>query len=147
MRSGRHTCALRPCRVYGLDPRLERSHGFEILQKLARGEPIRIPGGGKWVHVEDVAAAIAATIGNPAAAGRPFNLADCYARWSDVAKMGAAVLGVQADIEFSGPEQPKNSFAKDAARSLGISLDRGHDGIREHLSDLAAAMERAGGLR
>jgi nucleoside-diphosphate-sugar epimerase len=142
----RHTSALRPCRVYGIDPALERSHGYDILRQLSRAEPIRTPGGGKWVHVEDVAAAIVAAVGNPAAAGRAYNLADCYARWADVAKMGAEILGVKADIDLSSPEQPQNQFTKDAARELGIALDRGHEGIKAHLRELAAEMRRAGAL-
>ena len=86
--------------------------------------------------VDDVAAAVLATLGNEEAAGRAFNLADCYARWADWAQMTAELLGVEADIDFSSPSQPNNVFAKDAAQSLGISLDRGHEGIRRHLHDL-----------
>jgi nucleoside-diphosphate-sugar epimerase len=145
-RDNRHTCALRPTRVYGIDPQLDRSHGYDLILALGRREPINKPGGGKWVHVEDVAAAIAAAIGNPAAAGRPFNLSDCYARWADLAQFGAEALGIQADIDFSSPPQPQNHFAKDAARELGIALDRGHEGLRIHMRELAAAMQQAGVL-
>lgn len=139
---GRHTCALRPCGVYGIDPALERSHGYDLIQKLMRGERnLAKPGGGKFVHVDDVAAAVVATVGNPAAAGRPFNLVDCYARWADWGQMAAQLLGVKADFDFSSPSQPKNVFTKDAASSLGVNLNRGHDGIREHLRQLIQLMK------
>lgn len=138
---GRHTCALRPCGVYGIDPHLERSHGYGLIQKLKSGERIDKPGGGKFVHVEDVAAAVVATVGNPNAAGKPYNLVDCYARWADWAVMAADVLGVKADIDMSSPPQPKNVFSKEAARSLGVNLDRGHEGIRTHLQSLIQAMK------
>jgi dTDP-glucose 4,6-dehydratase len=144
--SGRHTCALRPCAVYGIDPRIERSHGYTVIQKLRRGERISKPGGGKFVHVDDVAAAVVATLGNPAAAGRPYNLVDCYARHADWARIAAEVLGVNADIDMSSPPQPKNMFTKDAARSLGVNLARGHEGIRRHLQDLVDAMTESGAL-
>jgi len=137
---GQHTCALRPCAVYGIDPSLERSHGYKVIEKLKRGENPSKPGGGKFVHVDDVAAAIVATVGNPGAAGKPYNLVDCYARWPDWAAIAAELLGVKADIDFSSPPQPKNMFTKDAARSLGVNLDRGHEGIREHLRELIAKM-------
>ena len=133
---GRHTCALRPCAVYGIDPSLERSHGYSLIEKLKRREKITKPGGGKFVHVDDVAAAVVATVNNPAAAGKPYNLVDCYARWADWAVMAAELRGIKADIDLSSPPQPKNIFTKDAARSLGVNLDRGHDGIRDHLQEL-----------
>jgi nucleoside-diphosphate-sugar epimerase len=126
--------------VYGIDPRLERSIGYTIVEELRRGRAIRRAGGGKFVHVEDVAAAACAAVGNPEASGRPYNLADCYARWSDWAAMAAALLGIEAAIDFSSPPSPKNVFSKQAARSLGVNLDRGHEGIREHLRALIAAM-------
>lgn len=144
---GRHTCAIRPCGVYGIDPHLDRSHGYDLLRQLQAGEPIRRPGGGKWVHVDDVAAATVAVVGNPAAAGRPYNLVDCYARYADWAAAGSEVLGVNAEIDFSSPEQPQNQFTKDAAASLGVSLNRGITGIRDHLRELADAMRRAGALK
>lgn len=142
--SGRHACALRPCAVYGIDPDLERSHGYTIIEKLKRGEKnISKPGGGKFVHIDDVAAAVVATVGNPAAAGKPYNLVDCYARWADWARFAAEILGVKADIDMSSPPQPNNMFTKDAAGSLGVKLDRGHQGIRDHLRELIDVMQGA----
>ena len=139
---GRHTCALRPCAVYGIDPLLERSHGFEVVQKLKRGErKFTKAGGGKFVHVDDVAAAVVRTVGNPSAAGKPFNMVDCYARWADWAGIAAEILGIETDIDYSSPPQPKNTFAKDAVHSLGVKLDRGHEGIRNHLNELIQLMD------
>jgi hypothetical protein len=54
--------------------------------------------------------------------------------------MAARVLGIEAQIDFSSPAQPENAFSKEAVRSLGIALDRGHAGIESHLRELAAAM-------
>ncbi len=137
---GQNTVALRPCAVYGVDPRLERSIGFPILEAVLAREPYRRPGGGKFVHVEDVAAALVATVGNPRAAGCAYNLADCYARWGDWARLAAEVAGVEVEIDLSSPPRSRNRFSKEAARSLGVRLDRGHDGIREHLRELLASM-------
>jgi nucleoside-diphosphate-sugar epimerase len=139
--ASRHTSAIRPCGVYGVDPRIERSLGHDLVQLLRAGQPIRKAGGGKWVHVEDVAAAAVAIVGNEAASGRAYNLVDCYARWADWAAMAAEVMGVRAEIDFSSPASPKNVFTKDAARSLGVSLDRGHEGIGEYLRELIAAVK------
>jgi len=133
---GRHACALRPCGVYGLDPNLERSYGYGLVQRLRRGESVDKPGGGKFVHVDDVAAATVSCVGNPETAGRAYNLVDCYARWADWALIAADLLGIQVKIDTSSPAEPRNRFTKDAARSLGVRLDRGHAGIRAHLAEL-----------
>lgn len=138
--AGRHTSAVRPCGVYGTDPRLEESLGCDLVRKILAGERVTRSGGGKWVHVEDVAAAVCAIVGNPDAAGRAYNLADCYARWADWARWAAEAAGVHADIDFSSPERPVNEFTKDAVRTLGVTLDRGHDGIREYLARLVSLL-------
>ena len=145
-REGRNTTAVRPCGVYGIDPDLPRSHGYKLLKKLAAGQRIDRAGGGKFVHVDDVAAVIVALVGNDAVAGQPFNMVDCYARWSDWAKLGAEVLQLNTDIVESSPPLPRNMFSKEAVRALGVSLDRGHEGIRRSLVELAAAMRSAGEL-
>jgi nucleoside-diphosphate-sugar epimerase len=137
---GLNFAAIRPCAVYGIDPNLQRSHGHTLIEKLRRGEAIDKPGGGKFVHVDDVAAATVACIGNPDANGKVYNLVDCYARWADWAIMAAELLGVDAEVDTSSPPQPKNVFTKDAVQSLGVAVDRGHDGIRTHLRELIEVM-------
>ena len=137
---GRAVCALRPCGVFGINHRLDRSTGFSILTSLREGRPFQQQGGGKFVHVDDVAAATVAAIERDEANGRAFNLVDCYARWADWAKIAVEVLGVDADIDFSSPEAPQNHFDVAAARSLGVGLNRGAAGIRKHLKELAGKM-------
>lgn len=139
---GRHTVAIRPCAVYGIDPRLDRSHGHEQIAALRRDRAYAKPGGGKFVHVQDVADAIVAGLTTPEASGRPFNLVDCYARWGDLARMAAEEMGLHdAAIDLSSPAEPVNTFVTDAARSLGVRLDRGHDGLRAHIRSLLAAID------
>jgi nucleoside-diphosphate-sugar epimerase len=132
---------VRPCAVYGIDPKLDRSHGYAVVKALRETGRYTKPGGGKYVHVDDVATAVAAIVGNPTASGRPFNLVDCYARHADWALMAADLLGIRAEIDTSSPPLPENMFSKRAAQSLGVSLERGHAGIREHLRRLIARMD------
>ena len=135
--AGRNTCALRPCGVYGIDPRIEKSLGHDLVRTVRAGKKIRWPGGGKWVSVDDVAEAVLGALGNDRVAGWSFNLADCYLRWADWAQIIADILGVTADIDFSSAEQPQNTFSKEAAATvLGVKLDRGVAGIREYLREL-----------
>ena len=143
--AGRHTAAIRPCGVYGLDPKLSRTHGHPIVKKLLEEGRFDKKGGGKFVHVDDVAAATIAALTTPEAAGRPFNLVDCYARWGDWATMAADVLGIGAEIDLSSPAEPQNTFVTDATRDvLGVQLDRGHAGIRASIAELVEAMRAAG---
>lgn len=142
--NGRHTSCVRPCAVYGIDPKIEHSYGYGAIETVVRGEPYTREGGGKVVHVDDVAAAVAAIVGNPAAAGRPYNLADCYTRWSNFAVWAGEALGVTPDIRVSSPDRPKNMFDVSAARSLGVGLNRGHAGLRAHVLELAGRMKELG---
>lgn len=140
---GRSVCAFRPCGVYGIDPRLDRSIGHPIILRLREEQRFSKLGGGKFVHVDDVAAAITAAVGNPAADGAVYNLVDCFARWGDWATIAADLMGIDAEIDLSSPPAPKNSFVMDAARSLGVGFDRGLDGIREHLRELIDRIDRS----
>ena len=129
--------AIRPCAVYGIDPRLRRSIGWPIIQSVRRGQDFTKLGGGKFVHVDDVAAATVACIENPKASPAVYNLVDCYARWSDWAAITADLLGAEVKIDDSSPPAPKNTFEKGAVQDdLGVQMDRGHQGIREHLAAL-----------
>jgi nucleoside-diphosphate-sugar epimerase len=135
-----HFCAIRPCGVYGQDPNLERTIGFPIVEQISRGEPFRRLGGGKFVHVDDVAGSIVAAVEDDADA-RVVNLVDCYARWADWALMVSELLGVEADIDDTSLDRPKNLFCKKGAGALGLKLDRGHEGIRTHLAKLIERMD------
>lgn len=129
--------AIRPCGVYGIDPNRERSIGWPIIEQVRRQEPYTRKGGGKFVHVEDVAAATIACLGNEKSSPCVYDLVDCYARWADWALITADLLGVEIAIDTSSPEQPLNTFEKDTVQQdLGVSMNRGFDGIREHLARL-----------
>ncbi len=130
---------IRPAAVYGIDPSLMRSIGAPIIKQIRDGEPFTRAGGGKFVHVDDVAAAMAAPFSRDVPPTGIYHLADCYARWSDWATLACEVIGTAIDIDFSSPPQPQNMFETESlARDLGVTLDRGHAGIRTHLEDLAA---------
>lgn len=141
--NGQSTCALRPCGVYGLDPLITRSYCHGVIAKLRRGDNVDKPGGGKFVHVEDIAAATVAAIEQPEkAAGHAYNLVDCYARWCDWSLIAAEELGIDPpDVDTSSPTAPKNVFDMAAIESLGVTLDRGIDGIRAYVRELIAAID------
>lgn len=67
---------VRPTHVYG--PLNTRNNETFFFDRLARGRPILIPGDGGWLrqfgHVEDLADAMAAMLGVPAAYGQAYNV-------------------------------------------------------------------------
>ncbi len=138
----RHVVSIRPAAVYG--PVLtegQRSWCDDIFERVRRGKSVTKEGGGKFVHVEDIADGVLASVRTPEASSQAFNLADCYARWTDVAQYAADALGITPEISHVSPEEPKNMFDAAAARSvLGLGLDRGHDGLRAHMSHLASCV-------
>lgn len=146
-RRSMHTTAIRPAAVYGVEPvNLVRSHGFREAAALIKGETITpeiSPGGGKWVHVDDVALALARSIERDGAAGRAFNLADCYAKRTRFAEHARDALGLPEDRVVPDTTPPaKNVFDKTATQEvLGVPLDRGDDGLREHMAALVEAIK------
>jgi UDP-glucose 4-epimerase len=67
---------VRPTHVYG--PLNTRNNETFVFDRLVRGRPVLVPGHGGWLrqfgHVEDLADAIVACLGVPAAYGRAYNV-------------------------------------------------------------------------
>lgn len=152
-RLGMHTVALRPAAVYGVEPiRLERSHGYKPLRRLLDGQRVTkqdFPGGGKFVHVDDVALAICRAVERadaPDVSGRAFHLADCYAKHTRLAEHAADLLGLPAGMVEPDTGPPaKNMFDKTATlEALGVEQSRGDAGLREHMARLIEAVRAAG---
>ncbi len=145
-RWGMEIVALRPCAVYGVEPvNLERSHGYRLVKKLLNGEcvtPKDKPGGGKFVHVEDVSLAILRSCEQAEAAGRAFHLADCYAKFTRFAEHARDILGLpESMVEPDTGPPAKNMFSKTAsAEFLGVPLNRGDAGLRKHTGELIEAI-------
>lgn len=129
--------SMRPCAVYGIDPNFKRSIGYPIVRAIEEGKPFTKLGGGKFVHVDDVASATVAAINNDNASPSVYNLVDCYARWADWAQIASEELGVEADIDFSSSKQPKNTFdTSDVTTDLGVEMNRGFSGIRKQIREI-----------
>ncbi len=135
--TGQPVTAIRPCGVYGIDPRQNRSIGWPFIERIRRGEAFQRKGGGKFVHVDDVAAATIAAVDTPEASPCVYNLVDCYARWCDWARVISDRLGVEVEIDESSASSPKNMFDTSAtSKELGVPMDRGFDGIISHIDEM-----------
>jgi nucleoside-diphosphate-sugar epimerase len=76
LRSGLPATVVRPTHVFG--PLNTRNNETFFFDRLVRGRPILIPGDGGWLrqfgHVEDLADAMAAMLGDRRAFGRAYNV-------------------------------------------------------------------------
>ena len=67
---------VRPTHVMG--PLNTRNNETFFMDRIARGRPVLVPGHGGWLrqfgHVEDLAAAMAAMLGNPKSHGQAYNV-------------------------------------------------------------------------
>jgi nucleoside-diphosphate-sugar epimerase len=75
-RNGLPVTIVRPTHVYG--PLNTRNNETFFFDRILRGRPVLVPGLGGWLrqfgHVEDLADAMAAMLGNPNAAGQAYNV-------------------------------------------------------------------------
>jgi nucleoside-diphosphate-sugar epimerase len=95
-----------------------------------------------------VALAIVRAIERDEAAGRAFNLADCYAKKTRFAEHAAELTGAEEGLVTPDESAPaKNRFNTEATReTLGVGLDRGDEGLRAYVEQLIKAIRgREGG--
>jgi nucleoside-diphosphate-sugar epimerase len=87
---------VRPTHVYG--PLNTRNNETFVFDRLVRGRPVLVPGHGGWLrqfgHVEDLADAMVAMLGAPAASGQAYNVTgeECVTQVG-FAEMIAEVVG------------------------------------------------------
>jgi nucleoside-diphosphate-sugar epimerase len=131
---------LRPSAVYGLDPKPKRSIGWTMIKHLLADKPFDRKGGGKFVHVDDVAACIGAAAASQHSGVRIHHLVDCYARWSDWTALAIKALGRDTVVKHESPPQPANMFTtQDVDDALGVAMNRGHEGIAKHIGNMISA--------
>jgi nucleoside-diphosphate-sugar epimerase len=116
-------CALRPTGVYGLNHPVDQSRWFELIRQVARGERIEVAGGGKEVHVADVARAceVLVTADADRVAGEAFNCYDTYISQLDVAQTAKQLSGSEANI-VGDQKRPMNQIKTDKLRDLGMEF-------------------------
>ena len=105
-----NTSAWRPVAVYGVAPELEESRWIKLVRAAKAGQPISEKGGGKIVHVEDVAEALTLAVGDDQVAGRFFNLVDRHMYWQQAAEIAKELAGTNATIQDNKGSGPKNTY-------------------------------------
>jgi nucleoside-diphosphate-sugar epimerase len=144
---GMNTSAWRPATMYGVNRPLERSHGFELIERVRRGEEVTTDQGHHVVSVDDVADALTLALGDRSVAGEFHNLVDVYVSWGWVAQVAAELSGSGAAVRKHTPDPPRLRF--DAIKAIEFfgrhgnerALRRGLDGVREYIAALVAASD------
>lgn len=98
---------LRPGYIYGPDNHIYRESFF--FDRLRRDRPVLVPGNGmtvtQFVHVDDLAQALALVLGNGEAVGEAFNIAGEYGCTLDhYVRLTGEAVGRPADIRHYDPE-------------------------------------------
>jgi len=138
-----NACAFRPTGIYGIHLTCpERSHWHDLVQRVLRSERIDTKAGGKVIHAEDIADAVCRAIGRDDVAGQAFEITDCYIHDEVVAGFARDVAGTDAEIVVHDLPGPKHTIVCDKVRrTLGVRLDRGHEGVREYISQLVGIVK------
>jgi len=130
--------AYRPTSIYGVHlTRPEKSQWYDLVRRVVDGERVDVPGGGKIVHVEDVAEAVARAVGRDDVAGEVYELTDCHIWYRKVAEFAKEIARVDTQISGETGDGPKHDIVtKKAEETLGIGLDRGRQGVRHYIEQL-----------
>lgn len=136
-------CALRPTGIYGLAHPARDSRWFDLVGRVARGEPINSAAGGKEVHALDVARAVGVLLkaDERAVAGQAFNCYDRYVAEQEVARIAKEQTGSPSPIADLN-RGPKHQIRTDKIRALGMTFG-GEELLRQTVGELVA-VHRAG---
>lgn len=128
--------AIRPCGIYGAARPIEESKWYNLIQQVAKGEPVNVQGGGKEVHASDVAQAIALLCNAPSEAitGAIYNCCDRYISQFEVATIAKELSGSQSTITGTA-SQPKNQIDSSRLKALGFQFG-GEEKLRETISQI-----------
>jgi nucleoside-diphosphate-sugar epimerase len=143
---GMNASAWRPATMYGLNPKLQHSLWFDLVQAVREGKKVSTDVYGQVVHVEDVADALALAVGDESVAGQFYNLVDCGMAWQEAAEIAKELTGSAAVIEGRRDRghPPRFNTAKAIGffdrHGNGTALRRGRPGVGEYIAALLAEL-------
>lgn len=119
--SGLPICALRPTGVYGVKAKVEHSKFFNLIRDVVAGKNVEVSGGGKEVHVSDVAQAIQILLKAEGIAGQAYSCYDRYISEFDVATIAKQICGSPSQI-VGKQKRPKNEIDSSKIKKLGMKF-------------------------
>ena len=136
-------CAVRPCGVYGVAAPLERSRWYSLVADIVHNRTVTCEGGGKVVHVDDVARAVQWLLEADCVAGEVYNCCDGYVSDWEVANWAKERAGSSSTIA-GAPRQAKNQICTTKLGALGMTFG-GPARVRETVSQLVDCVQRETG--
>ena len=139
---GYPVCALRPSGIYGLASPIEHSKWFDLIADVVAGNTVQPTGGGKEVHVSDVAKAIRLLLDAPAdaVAGEAFSCCDSYYSHYDIATTAKQVAASSAEI-LGSQKSPKHLIETNKIESLGMKFS-GMSAFERTITDICHRLMR-----
>ena len=121
--SGFPICALRPSGVFGVSSPIENSKWFELIADVVAGNTVHPKGGGKEVHVSDVAKSIRLLLEAPAerVTGEAFSCCDSYYSHRDVATAAKRISSSNTKI-LGAQKSPKHQIVTKKIEALGMKF-------------------------
>jgi nucleoside-diphosphate-sugar epimerase len=129
-----NTTIFRPVGIYGVNPNLAHSDWYDLIKNIKDGIDVEVVGGGKVVHVADVAQAIDLAIDKKKASGKIYNLVDFYVDNMTIAKMARKLSVSKSNINGT-PKQPVNTIDNTQSKTLGVHY-AGAEGLRRYIQEL-----------
>lgn len=107
--------AIRPTYIYG--PQNYNDLEAWFFDRIVRDRPVPIPGNGLYLtqlgHVQDLARAMVAVLGNSAAIGQIYNLSgDRYVTFDGLARACAKAVGKSAELQLAHYDPKQFDFGK-----------------------------------
>lgn len=131
-------CTLRPPTIYGVADPVSDSRWFGLIRDVVMGKDVAATGGGKVVHVDDLARAAVSILqcDTQLIAGKTFNVCDGFVSEHEVASLAMEAASSQSKI--AGPaKKESNAMSTTAIQRLGIRF-----GGKPRLHDTVAAIVR-----
>lgn len=132
---GMNTSAFRCAWIYGIHPNLEKTVWRDIFEAVQTDTKYESTFGCDVVAVDDVARALTAVVGHPAAFGRVFNLCDTFVYNQELAQLARELTDGKAEVVQSELPKPA-AINSERVKELGVDIHRGMAGIRAYFEEL-----------
>lgn len=134
-------CAIRPTGIYGANYPVQDSKWFEIIKEVVAGNDVKVEGGGKEVHVDDVARAVEILLNAPEdkITGESFACYDRYISQYEVAMIARRETASSSNV-VGEPRSPRHEISTDKICSLGMKFG-GEELTLKTVRELIAACE------
>ncbi len=127
-------CAIRPTGIYGVTRPLEKSKWFKLIRAISDGDPVEVRGGGKEVHVGDVAKAIRLLLDVEGITGQAYSCYDRYISEFDVASIAKRICGSQSEI-IGDQKRPRHEIDSSKIKALGMTFG-GQERLEQTVKEL-----------